>query len=153
MGAAYFYHLTRTPLERSLPMLLGKAREAGWRVALRGRDAARLRRLDDLLWEGAPDSFVPHGLWDGAAPHDQPILLLVEGTDAANAPDCVMAIDGAQVSAQEVEASARVCIIFDGNDPAAVEVARGQWKALTTQGAAAQYWSEESGRWQMKAQN
>ena len=33
MGAAYFYHLTETPLERTLPMLLGKCRDAGWRVA------------------------------------------------------------------------------------------------------------------------
>lgn len=153
MGAAYFYHLTRSPLERSLPMLLGKAREAGWRVALRGRDPARLRRLDDLLWEGAPESFLPHGLWDGPAPQDQPILLLPETAQAANAPDCLMAIDGAQISAAEVEASARVCIIFDGNDPAAVEAARGQWKAITKQGATAQYWSEESGGWEMKAQS
>ncbi|GAA6186980.1 DNA polymerase III subunit chi [Litorivita sp. NS0012-18] len=153
MGAAYFYHLTRSPLERSLPMLLGKAREAGWRVALRGRDPARLRRLDDLLWEGAPESFLPHGLWDGPAPQDQPILLLPETAHAANAPDCLMAIDGAQISAAEVEASARVCIIFDGNDPAAVEAARGQWKAITKQGATAQYWSEEGGGWEMKAQS
>ena len=38
MGAAYFYHLTRAPLEVTLPMLLGKAQQAGWRVAVRGRD-------------------------------------------------------------------------------------------------------------------
>ena len=36
MGAAYFYHLTRRPLEATLPMLLGKAQQAGWRVAVRG---------------------------------------------------------------------------------------------------------------------
>ena len=33
-----------------------------------------------------------------------------------------------------------------------VEAARGQWKALTGAGLSAQYWSEESGRWQKKAE-
>ena len=46
MGAAYFYHLTQNPLEVALPQLLGRARAAGWRVAVRGRDAARLDWLD-----------------------------------------------------------------------------------------------------------
>ena len=31
MGAAYFYHLTRQPLEATLPMLLEKSLGAGWR--------------------------------------------------------------------------------------------------------------------------
>ena len=52
MGAAYFYHLTRQPLEAALPMLLGKARGAGWRIAVRGRDAARMDWLDEKLWLG-----------------------------------------------------------------------------------------------------
>ena len=46
----------------------------------------------------------------------------------------------------------RACILFDGNDPAALDLARGQWKGLSEAGCEAQYWSEESGRWQMKAQ-
>ena len=37
MGAAYFYHLTAAPLEQTLPMLIGKAQGAGWRVVVRGR--------------------------------------------------------------------------------------------------------------------
>jgi DNA polymerase-3 subunit chi len=47
---------------------------------------------------------------------------------------------------------ARVCILFDGNDDAALDTARGQWKALTRAGCSAQYWSEESGRWEKKAE-
>ena len=63
-----------------------------------------------------------------------------------------MAVDGAEVSAQEVQALERVCILFDGNDTAAVQAARDQWKALTGAGCAAQYWSEETGRWEKKAE-
>ncbi|NCO21014.1 MAG: DNA polymerase III subunit chi, partial [Rhodobacterales bacterium] len=42
MGAAYFYHLTARPLEATLPMLLGKARQAGWRVCVRGVNPRRM---------------------------------------------------------------------------------------------------------------
>ena len=150
MGAAYFYHLTRQPLEATLPMLLGKARQAGWRVAVRGQDADRLAWLDERLWLGPGDGFLPHGIAGG--PHDahQPILLTLD--KAANDPACLMTIDGADVSADEVQRLERVCVLFDGNDDPAVQTARGQWKALTDAGCAAQYWSEECGRWEKKAE-
>lgn len=150
MGAAYFYHLTRQPLETTLPMLLGKARQAGWRVAVRGDDANRIAWLDEKLWLGPEDGFLPHGIAGGPHDADQPILLTVGGT--SNEPACLMTIDGADVTAEEVQHLERVCILFDGNDDASVQTARGQWKALTDAGCAAQYWSEESGRWEKKAE-
>lgn len=150
MGAAYFYHLTRRPLEDTLAMLLGKAREAGWRVAVRGRDAARLDWLDQKLWLGAEEAFLAHGCAGGAYDADQPILLTTGAP--ANGAQCVMSIDGAEVTAGEVAALDRVCVLFDGNDVDALTVARGQWKMLTDAGASAQYWSEESGRWEKKAE-
>ncbi|MTI03460.1 DNA polymerase III subunit chi [Roseibium sp. RKSG952] len=151
MGAVYFYHLTRQPLEQTLPVLLDKARQAGWRIAVRGTDPARLDWLDEKLWLGPDDGFLPHGRAGG--PHDamQPILLTTE-TTAENEPSCLMAIDGAAVEPDEVEASERVCILFDGNDQSAVQAARVQWKALTSAGCSAQYWSEDSGRWEKKAE-
>ena len=151
MGAAYFYHLTQKPLEATLPMLLGKALGAGWRVAVRGTDAARMDWLDQKLWLGPEEGFLPHGLAGG--PHDaaQPVLLTVTH-EAANDPQCLMTVDGAEVAPDEVKRLERVCILFDGNDPAAVDAARGQWRSLTGAGCSAQYWSEESGRWEKKAE-
>jgi DNA polymerase-3 subunit chi len=151
MGAAYFYHLTRAPLEETLPVLLQKARGAGWKIAVRGADPQRMAWLDDRLWLGPKESFLAHGLEGGAHDALQPVLLTT-GPDAANSPDCVMAVDGAAVSPEEVQALERVCILFDGTDPEAVQYARGQWKELTDAGCAAQYWSEESGRWEKKAE-
>lgn len=151
MGAVYFYHLTRQPLEHTLPVLLDKARQAGWRIAVRGTDPARMDWLDEKLWLVAEEGFLPHGRAGG--PHDaaQPILLTTEA-EAGNDATCVMSVDGAPVEADEVSAMERVCILFDGNDPEAVQHARGQWKALTEAGCSAQYWSEESGRWEKKAE-
>lgn len=150
MGAVFFYHLTRRPLEATLPVLLEKSLAAGWRVAIRGTDPGRLSWLDEKLWLGPEDGFLPHGLSGGPHDADQPVLLTT-GT-AANDPSCVMAVDGAEVTAEEVAALERVCILFDGHDTTAVQVAREQWKALTGGGAKAQYWSEDSGRWEKKAE-
>ena len=151
MGEVYFYHLTRRPLEATLGLLIARAREAGWRVAVRGRDAARMEWLDEKLWlVGPEDGFAPHGL--ATQPHAalQPVLLTVDG-ESGNDPHCLMSVDGAAVEAAEANRLARVCVLFDGADGAALEVARGQWKALTAAGCSAQYWSEESGRWERQA--
>ncbi|MEL6800175.1 MAG: DNA polymerase III subunit chi, partial [Pseudomonadota bacterium] len=149
MGAAYFYHLTRSPLEATLPMLLGKALGAGWRVAVRGVEDTRLDWLDEKLWLG--DGFLPHGRAGGEFDAEQPVLLTTD-TEAANGAVCLMAVDGAVVAADEVAALERVCILFDGNDGDAVQAARDQWKALTGAGCAAQYWSQEGGGWEKKAE-
>lgn len=151
MGAAYFYHLTRRPLVDTLGMLLGKSLANGWRVAVRGRDAEGVAALDKALWMGADDGFLPHGVAGGPHDADQPVLLTVS-SDAANAPQCVMAVHGAEVSAAEVAALERVCVLFDGNDEDALARAREQWRALKEAGASAQYWSEESGSWEKKAE-
>lgn len=153
MGGALFYHLTRSPVERLLPVLIGKSLAAGWRVELRGADAERLSWLDGQLWQG--DGFLPHGLAGG--PHDarQPVLLTLAGPQgagqgAANDPACLMVLDGADVAPAECDRLERVCIIFDGGDTGAVSRARDQWKMLSDAGVNAEYWSEESGQWARK---
>jgi len=151
MGAAYFYHLTDGPIEATLPALLNRARDAGWRIVVRGSDPARMNWLDQKLWLLGDETFLPHGLAGGPHDGDQPVLL----TTSAELPEsvaCLMTIDGAGVEPGEVKALERVCILFDGNDPAMVEAARGQWKALTGAGCAAQYWAQSGGRWEKKAE-
>lgn len=150
MGAVYFYHLTRRPLEATLPMLVEKALGAGWRCVIRGTERAGLETLDQVLWTANPDGFLPHGLDGGAHDEGQPVLLTT-GCDARG--ECVMSVHGAELSADEIAACQRACVLFDGNDGAALQHARGQWKALTAAGCEAQYWSEDSGRWEKKAQH
>ncbi|MDW4497628.1 DNA polymerase III subunit chi [Sulfitobacter sp. D35] len=151
MGSAFFYHLTRRPMEETLAMLLEKAHAVGWPVMVRGTDPARMAWLDEKLWLGPEDGFLPHGLEGG--PHDalQPILLGT-GTGDTNAARCLMSVDGAEVTATEVDTLERVCVLFDGADTEALARARSQWKALKDAGARAQYWSEDSGRWEKKAE-
>ena len=149
MAEVYFYHLTLQPLEKTLPQLLGLARKAGWRVAIRGSSAERLDWLDAKLWEG--DGFQPHGLAGGPHDADQPILLTQDM--AGNAPDCLISVDGAALDPSEVPNLKRAMVIFDGNDGDAVAHARTQWKAVTEADLPAKYWSQETGNWQMKAEH
>ncbi|EAU44657.1 DNA polymerase III subunit chi [Salipiger bermudensis] len=151
MGAAYFYHLTQRPLEATLPLLLEKSLAAGWRVAVRGTDPGRIDWLDQRLWMGPEDGFLPHGQAGGKHDALQPVLLTVQEA-LPNDPACLMAVDGAGVAPEEVNRLERVCILFDGHDGMALDAARGQWRALTGAGCKAQYWSEESGRWEKKAE-
>ena len=150
MGAVYFYHLTKKPLEKALPILLEKAMQAGWRIEVRGNSAHRLAWLDEQLWVGTEDSFLPHALAGDANDASQPILLSTKPTGIA---ECIMSIDGALITKSEVEGSERVCILFNGLDKDQLNVARQQWKLLTDEGCLAQYWSEETGRWQKKSEN
>lgn len=151
MGEAYFYHLTQAPLEVTLRVLLGKSLQAGWRVAVRGRTEAGLVRLDELLWQVPPDSFLPHAMAGGDHDAHQPVLLTTG--KAGNAATCLVSVEGAGIDAAEVRAMTRVMVLFDGHDEAALQTAREQWKALTAAGCAAKYWSEASGRWEMKAES
>lgn len=149
MGHALFFHLTRSTAEQVVRLNVGRALTMGWRVVIRGADRAAIERLDERLWLDPADSFLPHGVADGKVDARQPVLLT---TDSAipNGARALLALDGAAVTADEVARLERVWIVFDGSDPAALDTARGQWRGLTAAGAAAEYWSEESGRWAMK---
>ncbi len=151
MGLLLFYHLTRSPLPDTIGLIAGRALDRDWRVMVRGTDAARLAGLDAALWLVPAPEFLPHGVTGVAQDADQPVLL---GKGAAsNGARALMLVDGAAVTDAEIAAMERVWVFFDGNDEAAVADARAQWLTLTRAGHAAQYWGEEGGRWQMKAEH
>jgi len=148
---ALFYQLTRSTLEQTAETILARALKQGWRVTLRGSDAGVLARLDAALWAGDEAGFLPHGLAGGPHDADQPVLLTT-GPGLPNDPQALMAIGGAAVEPGEVAALQRVWILFDGVDPVALAAARAQWRELTAAGVSAQYWSEEGGGWEKKAE-
>lgn len=150
MGVVMFYHLTRSSVDETLMQLLPRALGQGWRVMIRGTDPEALARLDAQLWLGGEDAFLPHGLQGGPHDADQPVLI-GQGAIANNAKGLFL-LDGAETSAAEALGLERVWLLFDGGDGAALARARSQWKALTEAGVAAQYWSEESGRWEKKVE-
>ncbi|MFZ1469582.1 MAG: DNA polymerase III subunit chi [Paracoccaceae bacterium] len=149
MGTVMFYQLTRSPVDEAVALITPRALAQGWRVMLRAADPAILRRLDATLWQGAPESFVPHGLEGGPHDADQPILL---GQGAAvNGASAVMLIGALPVDLTEAAAMQRIWLLFEDADPAQLHSARDQWKAVTAAGLPAQYWTDASGAWAKKA--
>ncbi len=150
MPMVMFYHLTRSSPEQTLALLLRRSLEKGWRVMVRGTDRAALERLDAALWQGPEDSFLPHGLQGGAQDALQTVLL---GQGAiGNDAQALLLIDAAETSAVEAAKLERVMVLFDEADTRALSIARGLWTTLTSAGLHAQYWSEETGSWQMKTE-
>lgn len=150
MAIAMFYHLTRSTPQSTMATILPRAMAAGWRVMLRGTDPAALERLDLALWTDDDASFLPHGLAGGPHDADQPILL--GAGPIGNAAQGLMLIDGAVTTPEEAAALERVWVLFDGADEAALAGARRLWTGLTGAGLAAQYWSEDGGRWEKKTE-
>ena len=150
MGVVMFYHLTRSTPAETVMSLVTRALAQGWRVMIRGTDAAALDQLDGQLWLGPDDGFLPHGLAGGPCDADQPVLL---GQGAAvNGATALVLLDGAEAGAAEISAMQRIWVLFDGADDARLQAARAHWKALSGAGVAAQYWSEAGGRWEKKAE-
>ncbi len=152
MGTVMFFHLMQSSPADTLAINAPRALGQGWRVMVRGTDPAGLERLDGELWlKGGDDSFLPHGLAGGPRDGDQPLLL---GLGAGGNRAKVLAlVDGAEATDAEITAMERVWILFDGSDAARLQAARAQWKAVTAAGHPAQYWSEETGRWEKKAES
>lgn len=152
MGTVMFYHLIRGTAAETLAVNAPRALAQGWRVMIRGTDPDALDQLDRALWlAGGDDSFLPHGLAGGAQDADQPVLL--GDGPPVNGARVLALVDGAGAADPELAAMERVWVLFDGQDPARVQAARDQWKTVTAAGHAAQYWSDESGRWVMKSES
>ena len=152
MGTVMFFHLIQSAPADTLAINAPRAVGQGWRVMVRGTDPAALDQLDAALWlKGGDDSFLPHGIEGGPHDADQPVLLGLGGP--ANGAKVLALVDGAEATDAEIAAMERVWVLFDGNDDARLQAARAQWKTMTGAGHAAQYWSDESGRWEKKAES
>ncbi|MCE9523916.1 MAG: DNA polymerase III subunit chi [Alphaproteobacteria bacterium] len=151
MTEVFFYHLERAALEDVLPGLLEKTRERGWKALVRAGSDERIAALDAHLWTYRDDSFLAHGLARDPHPAEQPILLTAAPGNP-NAAEVLFFVDGTEAeawSADEIANAARVVLIFDGRDPAALDAAREQWKRAKGSGHEVTYWQQAaSGKWE-----
>lgn len=144
-----FYHLEHHPLERVLPTLLERTLERGWRAVVQSGSEERLEALDLALWTYRDDSFLPHGTRKDGGGELQPVYLTT-GTETPNGAGVRFLVDGAV--ADSFTGFIRIVYLFDGHDPAAIEMARGQWRAAKGAGCGVAYWQQDAnGRWAKKA--
>lgn len=149
MTPVFFYHLQSRPLEAVLPKLLATSLERGWRVVVQAGSGERAEAIADQLWIQDEEGFLPHGTAADGFPDLQPVWITATDENPNNA-NVRFYVDGAPIG--PVESLTRVVIMFDGNDPGAVEAARAGWKRFRADGHEVSYWQQdEQGRWQNRA--
>lgn len=144
MTEVRFYHLTRKTMEQTLPELLEKTLERGWRAVVMAGSSERVESLTQHLWTFRPDSFLPHGSAKDGHGELQPVWL-TQNDERPNNAEVLFLTDGAQ--SEQQSAYQRVCEIFDGNDETAVIAARARWKNYKTAGFDLSYWQQGDRGW------
>jgi len=142
MTETLFYHLERRSLEDILPGLVEKSLSRGWRAAIKTDSSERSDALDSLLWTYDDQSFLAHAqLGDGEAA-EQPVLITVEDGNP-NSAQIVFFVGGAMPPDwEQLSDLARVVLLFDGRDEAALASARSAWKDAKGAGHDVTYWKE-----------
>ena len=135
-----FYQLAGVPAEEVIASLAEKVLAADGRLIVVAEDESFLARLDRMLWDQGPVSFLPHGISGGADDSRQPILLSTS-TDAPNCARNMLIADG--VWRDAALTYDRSFYLFDG---ANVEPARAAWKALAKQDGVERRYSAREGR-------
>ena len=150
MTEILFYQLKGQSLEQVLPPLIQKSLERGWRVAIQAASDERVEALDAHLWTWRDDVFLPHGTWRDAEAAEQPVLLTVNETNP-NGAAVRFLVEGANMP-DDPAAYQRLVVLFDGEDPDALEAARACWSKAKEDGFDVTYWlTDKNGRWQSQA--
>lgn len=146
-----FYHLQKWPLERALPQILGKVRQAGHKAVVMAGSADRVESLSNALWTHDPNSWLAHGSAKDGHAEDQPVWL-TDKPENPNEAAVLVLTDG--MTASDLAIYERCLDMFDGNDPDAVQAARDRWKQASADGHELHYWQQtERGGWEEKAQS
>src|SRR5215471_10997254 len=139
MTEVLFYHLKGQTPEQVLPSLLQKSLDRGWRVVVQASSEARVEALDAHLCT-----------WRDAEASQQPIVLTVSDHNP-NGATVRFLVDGALMPADASD-YARVVLLFDGEDPDALDAARARWAEAKSAGFEVTYWqADEKGGWRRQA--
>jgi len=137
-----FYHLTRDPAEKLVPLLAGKALDLGKRILLLVGDEGGCASLSDALWSAQPASFLAHDIAGSERQADQPILIS-DSCDPANGASYIILADGQW--RDEALAFERAFFLFSAEQ---IDHARTVWRQLAaSEDVTPRYWKQDGGRW------
>ena len=140
-----FYQLGGTPPEQVIATLAEKVLAQDGRLLIVAGEETALTRLDRMLWDQGPASFIPHGLAGGTDGARQPVLLS-SSPDAPNVARNILIADGEWRAA--ALAYERAFFLFDS---ASLEAARLAWKLLAgREGVERRYWAQIDGKWKQQ---
>ena len=133
-----------------LPTLVEKALERGWKIVVQAASDERVDALDAHFWTYRDDAFLPHGTARDGDASEHPVLITTADHNP-NGANVRFLVDGVGLPG-DAAAYHRIVLLFDGEDPDALEAARGKWTEAKNSGFEVTYWQpDEKGRWQRKA--
>jgi DNA polymerase III subunit chi len=141
-----FYQLGDSAPEQIIASIAEKVLTADGRLLVVAGDEPFLARLDRMLWDAGPTTFLPHAVAGGAEDARQPVLLSTSA-DAPNQARNILIADGQwRDSALTYD---RSFFLFDAST---LEAARLAWKLLAgREGVERRYWAQVDGRWKQQA--
>ena len=141
-----FYQLGSTPLEQVIASIAQKILGEGKRLLVVAEDQGLLGRLDRMLWDQGPTSFLPHALAGGSEDARQPILLASQ-TDAPNLARNILIADGRWREAALT--FDRALLFFDEGGK---QAARGTWRLFDQrEEVTREFYELENGKWVKRA--
>jgi DNA polymerase-3 subunit chi len=141
-----FYHLTRSPLDRVLPVIAQRLLDEGGRLLVVADDEAARAKLDTLLWSHPAESFLPHAQAGASDDSAQPVLI-ADTAQAGNGARNIALADG--VWREEALGFDRAFHFFDEDR---IAEARAAWKALADrEGIERRYWKQTDRGWEQAA--
>lgn len=137
-----FYQLGEASVASVAAAIAGRLLAEDGRLLIVAAEEAALARLDRLLWDEEPTSFLAHGLAGGPDDPRQPILLSTT-PDAPNLARNLLIADG-----EWREAALTFDRAFYLFDEATLTGARLAWKFLAgREGVERRYWARQDERW------
>jgi DNA polymerase III subunit chi len=141
-----FYQLAGSAPEQVIASIAEKVLAADGRLLVVADDEPFLARLDRLLWDAGPTSFLPHAVAGGPDDARQPVLLSTSPDAPNNARNMLIADGQWRDAALTYE---RSFYLFDAST---LEGARLAWKLLAgREGVDRRYWAQVDGHWKQQA--
>ncbi|WP_417609593.1 DNA polymerase III subunit chi [Parasphingorhabdus sp.] len=137
-----FYHLTRDPAEKLVPMLASKSLDVGKKLVLLAAEEDRRAALSEALWSADRTSFLAHDFAGSGRDSAQPILIS-DCCEPANDASYILLADGQwQDEALNFE---RAFFLFTADQ---IDHARATWRRLAANEVVTpRYWKQDGGRW------
>lgn len=137
-----FYHLTRDPAEKLVPILVEKSLEAETRVLLVSSQETQSAELSKALWSHDPSSFLAHNYAGSADEAHQPVLIS-DSCQAPNDAEYIILTDGQW--REYALTFDRAFFLFTRQE---IDGARAAWRELSAmEEVTPRYWKQDGGRW------
>ncbi|MEP2989376.1 MAG: DNA polymerase III subunit chi [Parasphingorhabdus sp.] len=137
-----FYHLTRDPAEKLVPVLASKCLDADVKILIISDDGDQRTKLSGALWGHSATSFLANDFSGSEQEAHQPILISNE-CHPANAAEFILITDGKwRRAALDFK---RTFYLFTDEK---ITEARTAWRELSANSnVTPRYWKQDGSRW------